>query len=83
MKKLVIMLTLGMVSFGAMAVDGYKDAKFGMIEEEFLSKKLCNFEKFEESPRIKEISLYSCSDFSLANKKRGAMAFFLMENLRD
>ncbi|PHM23406.1 hypothetical protein [Xenorhabdus budapestensis] len=77
MKKLVIMLTLGIVSFGAMAVDGYKDAKFGMTEEEFLSKKLCNFEKFEESPRIKEISLYSCSDFLLANKKRGAMAFFL------
>ncbi|KMW74830.1 hypothetical protein TI10_03505 [Photorhabdus luminescens subsp. luminescens] len=77
MKKLAVMLALGMISFGAMAVDGYKDAKFGMTEEEFLSKRLCDFEKFEGDSRIEEVSLYSCSDFSFANKKREAMAFFL------
>ncbi|MCC8459104.1 hypothetical protein [Photorhabdus aegyptia] len=77
MKKLAVMLALGMMSFGAMAVDGYKDAKFGMTEEEFLSKRLCDFEKFEGSPQIKEVSLYSCSDFSFANRKQEAMAFFL------
>ncbi|AOM40183.1 hypothetical protein A9255_19950 [Xenorhabdus hominickii] len=77
MKKLVVMLALGMASFGAMAVDGYKDAKFGMAEEEFLSKKFCHFEKVDENYLAKEMSVYLCSDFPIANKKREAMAIFL------
>ncbi|PHM52492.1 hypothetical protein [Xenorhabdus sp. KK7.4] len=77
MKKLIVMLVLGMVSFGAMAVDGYKDAKFGIAEKEFLSKKLCNFEKVGNFPQMKEVTFYLCTDFLFADKKHGATALFL------
>ncbi|CDL82563.1 hypothetical protein ID852_08900 [Xenorhabdus sp. 42] len=78
-----MIFALGMISFNAMAVDGYKDAKFGMTEKEFFAKKLCHFEEGKpvDFSQSKGISLYSCPDFSFANTKRRAVAFFLMESL--
>ncbi|HHR6128539.1 TPA: hypothetical protein ACS72K_000093 [Providencia alcalifaciens] len=77
MKKLLIGSLLTMFSMGAMAIDGYKNIKFGDSIEKVLSSNLCTFEKMPNESGIDQISLYGCGDFKFSGKDRMALATFI------
>ena len=80
MKKTVklsalLLCVAGMFSSSAMAVDGYKDIKFGTPKEQVLKSKLCSFEKAPSGQP--GVEYYGCSNFKFGGKKVEAAVFFI------
>ena len=62
-------------SASAMAVDGYKNLKFGMSEKDALSTKTCSFRK--SHPDDKGVDTYFCTDFKAGGKRTNALILFI------
>lgn len=60
-----------------MAVDGYKNLKFGISSEELKKSKFCTFKTLEKN--IKGVNIIYCSDFQF-NKELRLGAFFFIKN---
>ncbi len=77
MKRVLLGLMLSMLSLSSWAVDGYKGVLFGASVKDVLNTGLCSFQETQSNSEIKELSLYTCSDFTFSGKKTMAMATFL------
>jgi len=64
------------VSLPIMAVDGYKDVKFGSGINELKSAKLCSW-KVDYDENVKGMESYYCDNFKFSGKDSFAMAFFI------
>ena len=65
----------GLFSSSAMAVDGYKNLKFGMSKKEVMASKMCSLVKsLSDHPNTE---YYSCDDFLFGGKKTNAGVFFI------
>lgn len=82
MKKLLIGVSLTFFSISSMAVDGYKNIKFGDTVKQVLSSRLCNFEKMPNTSGLKQMSLYGCTDFKFSGKPSLAIATFIDDKFR-
>ena len=58
-------------------VDGYKDLKFGMSEEEILAKRICTTEKVDISDINSFAVAHMCEDFKFAGAKTAAYFYFI------
>lgn len=74
-KQWVFAVALLAFSASAIAVDGYKDLKFGMSEKEIISTKTCSFRKIPTNE--KGFDEYYCSNFKFGDKKTKAYLFFI------
>lgn len=62
-------------SASSMAVDGYKNLKFGMSEKDALSTKTCSFKKTPSGQ--KGLDFFSCENFKFGGKDASAGIFFI------
>ena len=62
-------------------VDGYKDLKFGMSEEEILAKKPCTTKEIDVSDTATFIVAHMCEDFKFAGAKTTAYFYFIDDKL--
>ncbi|WP_337050167.1 hypothetical protein [Serratia fonticola] len=78
-KQWVFAAALMAFSASSMAVDGYKNLKFGMSEKEVIESNLCSFRYYpaRESTYAKIEDDYDCHDFQFGDKKVRAIALFL------
>ena len=69
-------LAITIISTNALAIDGYKNLKFGMSIEEVLKagKELCSFEKVQQK---KQISMYGCADLKFVGEETNLYAYFV------
>ncbi|WP_140182219.1 hypothetical protein [Providencia stuartii] len=82
MKKLLIGALLTFFSVSSMAVDGYKNIKFGDTVKQVLNSKLCNFEKMPNTSGLKQMSQYGCTDFKFSGKPSLVVATFIDDKFR-
>jgi hypothetical protein len=75
MKRCFLAVIAMIATSQAMAVDGYKDMKFGMSKAEIIKMKPCAMYKGNGAPEGAE-SL-ECDDFKFGGKKVGAGFFFI------
>lgn len=75
-KIVVIGLILSLTSSLAMAVDGYKDVKFGSSIKEVLDKKWCNWTAYKNS-KPSGLQGYYCTDFKFSGQPTLAIAIFI------
>ncbi|MFZ4221483.1 hypothetical protein [Enterobacter ludwigii] len=70
-------------SASAMAVDGYKNLKFGMSIKEVLDSHICSFKYYPSNDSTYEAieDDYDCHDFQFGDKKVRAIALFLQGKL--
>lgn len=78
-KSLTLSATLlciaGLFSGSAMAVDGYKNLKFGMSKKEVLASKSCSF---EQTPSDRPgVETYVCDNLKFGGQKSPAAAYFI------
>jgi hypothetical protein len=66
-------------SASSMAVDGYKNLKFGMTAKEALSTKTCSFRA--GSSGQKGVDMYICDDFKIGGHKVLGYMFFIDSKL--
>lgn len=66
---------IGILSQPALAVDGYKDVKFGASEKEWISKGICSMSRAPDY--VSGISMWQCHDFRLAGGMTNAYAYFI------
>lgn len=71
MRKMVIGLLISAMAMPVMAVDGYKNLKFGMSQKEVKDSKICKFNNVGNEGSL------ACEDFSFSGKKTVAMVFFI------
>lgn len=64
------------VSLPLMAVDGYKDVKFGSSITELKSAKLCSWKTYHDE-NVKGMDSYYCDNFKFSGKNSIAVAFFI------
>ncbi|MBC3252841.1 hypothetical protein H8I91_21485 [Serratia fonticola] len=74
-KQWVFAAALLAFSASAMAVDGYKNLKFGMSEKDVMETKTCSFRKIPTNE--KGFDEYYCSNFKFGDKKKKASVFFI------
>lgn len=79
MKKTVklsalLLCVAGMFSSSAMAVDGYKNLKFGMSKKEVISSKICSLQKMSSDSGV---DTYMCADLKFGNSKSPAAVYFI------
>lgn len=74
MKKYLLGIVLALTAAGAMAVDGYKEVKFGASYQAVKASKICNL---KETASRNAFSFYSCNDFSFNNEKTTATFEFI------
>lgn len=77
MKKLLIGALLTFFSVSSMAVDGYKNIKFGSTFNEIKKLKVCNFQQYYTYKNIRGVTSYSCNDFKFLGKKTTAAIAFI------
>lgn len=77
MKKYLLSLILAFTATGAMAVDGYKEVKFGSSFEAMKSAGLCDFQIASKQPEHKNIVMYNCLDFQFDGNHTMAAASFI------
>ena len=77
MKKIVtaIVLVGAALSCQALAVDGYKEVKFGASTKEVMKSGLCSFSPADYG--IKGVTALACEDLSFGGEMVGASAFFI------
>ncbi len=73
--SVALLCIAGLFSGSAMAVDGYKDLKFGTPKEQVLKSKLCRFKK-EHSDQA-GIEVYSCQNLKFGGKSAEAAVFLI------
>lgn len=76
-KLLFISMLLGSVFISpvVMAVDGYKELKFGMTKSQVVGSNLCTLDK--QNSGVDGIEFYSCDDFMFGGATVEAGAFFI------
>lgn len=79
MKKLGLSVLLAVLAMPVMAVDGYKDLKFGMTPKEVKSKKICRFGGLEKDDN--QLQMMSCSDLKFSGGTTSSMAIFIENKL--
>lgn len=77
MKRYLLSLILAFTATGAMAVDGYKEVKFGSSFEAMRSAGLCDFQIASKQPEHKNIVMYNCLDFQFDGNHTMAAASFI------
>ncbi|WP_274369945.1 hypothetical protein [Morganella morganii] len=77
MKKYLLGLALALTAAGSMAVDGYKNVKFGSSFEILKSAKLCDFQKASKQSGHKKMVMYNCLDFQFDGNQTIAAASFI------
>lgn len=74
------LISLGVILFTvssfAIAVDGYKNVKFGSSFSEFNASKLCSWKKYDKN-KTGGMDSYVCDNFKFSGKNSLAMAFFI------
>ncbi|CAM7521300.1 hypothetical protein CIFRMM251M_16680 [Citrobacter freundii] len=75
-KSITLGLALVVLSSSALAVDGYKGAKFGSSFEEFKKAKLCNWKKYT-GENAKGVQSYYCDDFLFSGKNTLVFSIFI------
>ncbi|MET4859246.1 hypothetical protein [Morganella morganii] len=74
MKKYLLGLALALTAAGSMAVDGYKNVKFGSSYQTVKASKICSL---KETSSRNAFSFYSCSDLLFNNEKTTATFEFI------
>jgi len=62
-------------SASSMAVDGYKNLKFGMSRQDVLATKTCSFRKSPSDD--KGVDTYFCTNFKVGGKRTNALVLFI------
>lgn len=77
-KKIALftLLFCSIASGQALAVDGYKNVKFGSTFSQLQASKICSWKKYEGN-KVNGMDTYYCQDLSFAGKPRVGMAFFV------
>ncbi|WP_314140407.1 hypothetical protein [Buttiauxella noackiae] len=75
-KSIVFGLSMMMVTFSSLAVDGYKNVKFGTPLKTLQDAGWCSWKKYNDT-NIKGMDSYTCSNFKFSGADTLAMAFFL------
>lgn len=76
MKRFFLVLVLALATSPAMAIDGYKNMKFGMNKKEALKNQPCTLVSIPSYPSEVEEQYY-CKDLPFAGKMTKGSAFFV------
>ncbi|HGU9904403.1 TPA: hypothetical protein ACNFPO_004452 [Citrobacter freundii] len=69
----LLLLTFSSVS---LAVDGYKNVKFGSSFKQLQNANFCNWKRYDEK-KIPGLDSYYCENFQFGSERTMAMAFFI------
>ncbi len=74
-KKLISCILGLLLSTPAIAVDGYKNLKFGMSTKQIMETNICTFKKTASS--VPGVEIYTCNNFKFGGETVEAGAFFI------
>ncbi len=83
MKKYLFGAILSLAAAGAMAVDGYKNIKFGSSYSIVNEANLCELKPYNAPVDVKGFSAYQCSDFIFSGKKNNAAISFINDEFQQ
>lgn len=79
MRKVGLGALLVIMALPVMAVDGYKDLKFGMTPKEVRKAKVCQFGEMDKDDN--QIQMMSCPDFKFSGGKTAGHTLFIDDKL--
>lgn len=74
-KKLITFILGLFLSTPVIAVDGYKNLKFGMSKKQIIETQICDLEKTNSD--VQGVEIYTCNNFKFGGETVEAGAFFI------